>query len=82
MFVNITSKAHARREALARKRDQGGLNYDETMEFAYSPSTFAVGCRHDPETQFRVFNLHYPMYGRNDEVTDWVSVGVARPRGK
>ena len=80
----LKDAAWAKREALARKRDQGGLNPVETLEFAYSPNTGAVGCRsnfqgiHTDGGSFRVFNLNYPMYGRNDEVTDWVSVGIAR----
>lgn len=61
-----------RREALARLRDNRSVN---DSEYAYSPSTQAVGVRHSEGQIFRVFNVGYPMYGRNKEVTDWVSVG-------
>lgn len=70
---------NARREALRRKSDQQGLN---DAEFAYSPATGAVGIRWSDDQAFRVFNVNYPMYGRNDEVTDWVSVGKANPKAR
>ena len=68
----------AKREALSVLRDNRRLN---DSEYAYSPSTGAVGMRWpgmllSPSDEiFRVFNTHYPMYKRNEEVTDWVSVG-------
>lgn len=81
----ITSSKAARLEAAARLREQHGLNTEPGLvECAYSPSTFAVGMRWvfdgEPYGPFRVFNIHYPMYGHNDEVRDWVSVGVARAK--
>ena len=74
----------AKREAMARLREQHGMNAAPGLpELAYSPSTAAVGWRWnwgaEPHEPFRVFNVNYPMYGRSDEVTDWVSVGIARP---
>jgi hypothetical protein len=66
------NSTQARREALARLRDNRRIN---DAEFAYSPSTGAVGIRWRMDTIFRVFNVHYPMYKRSEEVTDWVSVG-------
>lgn len=68
----------AKREAIRRKRENSGLNRDDTTEFAYSPSTGAVGIRNWDGDVFRVFNVDYPMYGKSAEVVDWVSVGVVR----
>lgn len=76
----------AEREAKARLRDNRRWN---DCEFAYSPSTGAVGCRWNDETetsesfhlQYRIFNVNYPMYGRGDDVHDWVSVGRGINRG-
>ena len=68
----IESAAQAKREAVARLRDNRRIN---ELEFAYSPSTLAVGCRWDDCFPFRVFNTGYPMYQRSEEVQDWVSVG-------
>jgi hypothetical protein len=62
----------AKREALARLKDNEPIN---DAEFAYSPSTGAVGIRWSERNMFRVFNIHYPMYGYSECVTDWVSVG-------
>jgi hypothetical protein len=78
---SITTAAEAWHEAVARRKEQNYLNREETMEFAYSPSTFAVGCRHDDAKRFRVFNVRYPMYGNDDGINDWVSVGRALPSG-
>ena len=62
----------AKREALARLRDNQRIN---DAEFAYSPSTGAVGIRWEESQMFRVFSIHYPMYGYSACVRDWVSVG-------
>ena len=79
----LENARQARNEARARLRGQNGLNgVGEGIEFAYSPSTFAVGMRWQFEeggSGFRVFNIYYPMHGRNDEVMDWVSVGMSTP---
>ena len=64
--------SQAEREALARLRENRRIN---DAEFAYSPSTGAVGIRWFEESIFRVFNVRYPMYGRSEDVRDWVSVG-------
>jgi hypothetical protein len=66
------SRTWAEREAKSRLRDNYKIN---DAEFAYSPSTGAVGIRWDESQIFRVFNIYYPMYHRSEEVTDWVSVG-------
>jgi hypothetical protein len=71
-ITSIASADDAKREALARLRDNR-LNND--AEFAYSPTTCAVGIRWDEFESFRVFNRYYPMYGYSARVTDWVSVG-------
>ena len=63
---------NAQREAKARLNDNRRIN---DAEFAYSPTTGAVGIRWDESQIFRVFNVHYPMYKRSEDVTDWVSVG-------
>lgn len=51
-------------------------------EHAYSPSTGAVGARAAEDAAhgwpFRVMNTCYPMYGRYEEVTDWVTVGWSK----
>ena len=65
----------AKREALARLRDNQRIN---DAEFAYSPSTGAVGMRWDESQIFRVFNVNYPMYQQSESVTDWVSIGALR----
>ncbi len=75
----MEAKVYGKREALRVLALNHGLNSDVTIELGYSPSTGAVGCRWDPSKRFGVFNLNYPMHGRSDEVTDWVSVGCARP---
>lgn len=62
----------AKREAKARLRDNRRIN---DAEFAYSPSTCAVGIRWNESEIFRVFNVHYPMYRKSELVVDWVSVG-------
>ena len=62
----------AKREAIARLKDNRRIN---DAEFAFSPATGAVGMRWCEDTIFRVFNTHYPMYRRSEDVTDWVSVG-------
>lgn len=63
---------NARSEAKRRLQDNRKLN---NAEFAYSPSTQAVGVRWDEDSIFRVFNISYPMYGKSEQVTDWISVG-------
>jgi hypothetical protein len=68
----LKTAKQAMREALSRLRDNRRIN---NAEFAYSPSTCAVGIRWDESQIFLVFNVHYPMYRRSEEVTDWVSVG-------
>jgi hypothetical protein len=65
----------ARIEAQARLRDNRRIN---DAEFAYSPSTGAVGLRWIVESPFRVFNVRYPMYGESKQVQDWVSVGKGK----
>lgn len=72
----------ARQEARKRQMDQDGLNAYETMEFAYSPTTGAVGLRHSPDKPFCVFNVHYPLYRKDDGVRDWVSIGCSRSIGE
>ena len=62
----------AKREAMARLRDNRRIN---DAEFAYSPSTGAVGIGWYESGMFRVFNVNYPMYKRSEVVSDWVSVG-------
>lgn len=62
----------AKREAQSCLKDNERIN---DAEFAYSPSTGAVGIRWPGDTYFRVFNVRYPMYGRSEEVKDWISVG-------
>lgn len=52
------------------------------MEWAYSPSTGAVGMRwvesgEETPQPFRVPNVNYPMHGQSERVSDWVSVGVS-----
>jgi hypothetical protein len=68
----------AKREAKARLRDSCAIN---DAEFAYSPTTSAVGIRWESSEPFRVFNVNYPMYRRSDEVADWVSVGKGQHAG-
>jgi len=63
---------NAQREAKAILNANRRIN---DAEFAYSPTTGAVGIRWDESQIFRVFNVHYPMYKRSEDVTDWVSVG-------
>jgi hypothetical protein len=70
--MTITTATQAQREAKARLADNRRIN---DAEFAYSPSTCAVGMRWSEDQIFLVFNVHYPMYKRNEDVTDWVSVG-------
>jgi hypothetical protein len=70
--INIRNAQDAKREASRCLRDNKRIN---DAEFAYSPNTFAVGIRWSEDQIFRVFNIFYPMYKRNDEVSDWVSVG-------
>lgn len=69
---SIANAENAKREAMAALRDNRRIN---NCEFAYSPSTFAVGIRNWDGDTFRVFNVKYPMYGKDEEVRDWVSVG-------
>lgn len=77
---------NARREALARKRDNNGLNVGTVLELAYSPTYQTVGCRWtEPATgwvsgRFQVFNLNYPLHGRCECIDDWVSVGPCTER--
>jgi len=66
------SALQAKREAESCLKDNMRIN---DAEFAYSSSTGAVGIRWSGDTYFRVFNVHYPMYGRSEEVSDWRSVG-------
>lgn len=73
----MNNRFDARREAIDRLNDNKCLN---NAEFAYSPLTSAVGIRFDESEIFRVFNVNYPMYKRNEEVTDWVSVGKGTGR--
>jgi hypothetical protein len=68
----LALKTGGKQEAIRCLRDNQRIN---DAEFAYSPKTGAVGIRWSEDQIFRVFNIHYPMYGRNDEVNDWVSVG-------
>lgn len=76
MSATVSRKAEL--EAKARLRDNRRIN---DAEFAFSPSTGAVGIRwyatnqDGSEHPFRVFNVNYPMYGKSEFVTDWVSVG-------
>ena len=71
----IFDARQARIEAQARLRDNRRIN---DAEFAYSPSTGAVGIRWSIESLFRVFNVRYPMYGESEQVQDWVSVGKGK----
>lgn len=73
----------AKREARAVLRDSHGLNSGHVAELAYSPAFGTFGMRWsahvgDDSRPFRVFQTDWPMHGRSDEVTDWVSVGRAR----
>ena len=70
--VLIFDANQAKREALSCLKDNRRIN---DAEFAYSPSTGAVGIRWSTAQIFRVFNVRYPMYGQNEDVIDWVSVG-------
>lgn len=74
--LNFTGE-QAKHEAISCLRDNRRIN---NAEFAYSPSTGAVGSRWSADQVFRVFNIRYPMYGQNEEVTDWVSVGKGNVR--
>ena len=74
----------ARLEAVQCRDEQSYLNLADShgscFEYAYSPAHFTVGIRNtdaldNADGNFRIFNINYPMYGRDDEVTDWVSVG-------
>ncbi len=85
----IRTRRDAEREARARKRDNDRNNRGSfQMEVAYSPATLAVGMRwQDPcepewsEVQsYAVWNIDYPMYGRADQVSDWISVGTTIPK--
>ncbi len=73
----------ARREANGNRRSNDRLNaLGGQDEHAYSPTTGAVGQREaGTDTPYRIRNVTYPMYGRADEVRDWVSVGTEKPRG-
>jgi hypothetical protein len=73
---------YGKQEAIRRRNDQDNNNAEEDMEFAYSPSTGAVGCRLHGGARFGVFNVNYPMYGKSEMVADWISVGVARAIGE
>ena len=69
-------------EAVMIRNWQNGLcPAGESMEVAYSPSTGAVASRwEDGDQKWRICNIFYPMYGREGEVKDWVSVGAAKPK--
>ena len=67
-------------EAKARRRDNNGLNEGETIQFAYSPHYNTVGCRWDPATPFKVFNINYPLYRRCEIVDDWVALEPCTPK--
>ena len=86
----IDTSSKARREAVRRLREQRECNRAAKQgpmhEYAYSPSTFAVGIRpfdwsdwSPPRDRFRVFNVHYPRYRDDDGIGDWVSVGTDDP---
>lgn len=75
---------NAKAEAMSCRRDDNRLNTaDCLIEFAYSPEHNTVGCRwREPGVEpgiFRIFNVNYPLFGHNERVTDWVSVGVCLP---
>lgn len=75
----------ARNQARSALRLQHGLNPEDGSgwhgpEYAYSPSTGAVGMRWEPDGTFKIDNIYYPHHGDNESVTDWVSVGCARPK--
>lgn len=72
----------AKRVATQRRNLQDYCNLVEDFEFAYSPSTGAVGIRNYEGDTFRVFNEGYPMYGNSEQVKDWVSVGCSRAIGE
>lgn len=79
----MTMTRDAKKEATARRNDGNGNNaIGGQSQWAYSPATGAVGMRsaHEPESTFRIVNVNYPMYGRADEVKDWVSVGQDSPK--
>jgi hypothetical protein len=71
---------NAKAVAEYRKALNDGLNYDDTFELAYSPEHNTVGCRCDQESDFRIFNTEYPLYGHSERVTDWVSVGIVKSK--
>ena len=74
----------ARLHATHRKNENNFLNPPGGQcEWAYSPSTGAVGMREATTGErgvFRVCNTYDSMYGRAELVTDWVSVGDEKPR--
>lgn len=74
----------ARREAISRLRDNSNLNpLGGQCEWAYSPSTGAVGMREAElhnRGHYRIINTGYPMYGKAHLVTDWISVGEEKPK--
>jgi len=89
-FKNIRSAKEARAVARLERSLNNFLNAPGSQqEYAYSPSTWAVGFRWQfwreagpdhPLYPFRICNIHYPMFGRANEVTDWVSVGDTLPK--
>ena len=83
-----TYNGWANYEALRRRKDNARLNpLGQCIQFAYSPTFNTVGCKWEderPESGFRIFNVHYPMFGRSEEVNDWIALAPCLPkfRGK
>ena len=71
---------NAIKEAISRKKDNSGLNEKETLEFGYSLEFNTVGCRHEAEGLFKVFNTGYPKYKNDSDIIDWASVGVCNSK--
>lgn len=71
----VAERIARRRLALQNECGERGAG----IEWAYSPSTGAVGMRGDASEAFRIPNVRYPMFGRAELVADWVSVGISGP---
>lgn len=80
LYATPKNRDEAEATAIQRRKDNSNLNFNDETEYAFSPSTFAVGMRNWPGEPFRVFNVNYPMYGKSDQVQDWVSVGQVRSK--
>lgn len=68
----------AKQLAISLRQRQTGKGLGP-VEYAYSVTYATVGQRNYGTDVYRICNIDYPMYGGSDQVTDWVSVGVANP---